>query len=174
MKFILTILLFPFMLNAQDTTYAEQLSWTEQIPVKVSVPKFYHFSKNEIVSIPVMALSGMYKAYREAINYKGFGRGEKFWDIRTSHQNKYRNWPTDLRERFPGSKTIFSPFIDGNHLMQASSTVTYTGGTYFVLADLKSELKMYKGWQRVGFIVVRKFAPFLIRSFTFEQIYKVL
>jgi len=162
------------MLNAQDTTYAEQLVWTEQIPVKVSVPKFYHFSKNEIVSIPVMALSGMYKAYREAINYKGFGRGEKFWDIRTSHQNKYRNWPTDLRERFPGSKTIFVPFIDGNHLMQASSTVTYTGGTYFVLSDLKSELKMYKGWQRVGFIVVRKFAPFLIRSFVFERIYKAL
>jgi len=174
MRLLITILLFPTIAIAQDTTYAEQLTWTEQIPIKVSVPKFYHFSKNEIISIPIMALSGMYKAYREAINYRAFGKGDKFLDIQTSWQNKYKNWPENKSERFPGSKTIFVMFTDGNHLFQTANTMTYTGGTYFVLADLKDEWKMYKGWQRVGFIVVRKFAPFLIRSFTFEQIYKVL
>jgi len=174
MRIILTILLLPFILNAQDTTYAEQLEWTEQIPAKVSVPKFYHFSKNEIIGMPLMSLSAYYKATREAINYRGFGKGDKFLDIQTSWQNKYKNWPEDKGERFPGSKTIFVMFTDGNHLFQVANTITLTAGSYFVLSDIKDEWKMYKGWEKVGYIIVRKLGPYLIRSFVFEKIYKVL
>jgi len=165
-KFILTILLFPIMLSAQDTTYAEQLSWTEQIPVKVSVPKFYHFSKNEIIGMPLMSLSAYYKATREAINYRGFGKGEMFWDINTSWKNKYKNWDKgDTRAKFPGSKTVLVMFTDGNHLMGAANTLTLTVGSYFVLSDFKSEWRMYKGWERVIWLVLISITYLLIISF---------
>jgi len=175
MRLLLTILLFPIMLNAQDTTYAEQLSWTEQIPVKVSVPKFYHFSKNEIIGMPLMSLSAYYKATREAINYRGFGKGEMFWDINTSWKNKYKNWDKgDTRAKFPGSKTFLVMFTDGNHLMGAANTFTLTVGSFFVLGDFKREWKMYKGWERVGYIFIRKLGLYSVRSLIFELIFEAL
>ena len=154
MKLLFTILLMPLFSTAQH--------------------KWYVPTKNEVAGMVCLTISGVYKAYHEAINYKGFGKGNQFWDIRVSNQNKYKHWPDDLREKFPGSTTIFSPFIDGNHLTGALNTGTYTAGTFFVLIDIKSELKQYKGWQKVGYLIVRKAGPFLIRSFVFEKIYKAL
>jgi len=136
--------------------------------------KWYEPTKKEVIGTVCFSLSGMYKGFHEAINYRGYGKGEKFWDIRTSGRNKYKNWPTDTREKFPGSKTIFVVFTDGNHLTAAANTITLTGGSYFVLSDIKDEWKMYKGWQKVGYIVVRKLGPYLVRSFVFEQFYKKL
>lgn len=154
MRLLLTILLFPLCATAQN--------------------KWYQPTRNEIISIPIMALSGYYKATREAINYKAFGKGDKFWDIRTSWENKYKNWPEDKSEKFIGSKTIFVVFTDGNHLFGAANTITLLAGSYFVLSDFKSEWKQYKGWERVGYLIVRKLGPYLIRSLVFEKIYKSL
>mgnify|MGYP003512534593 CR=1 FL=1 len=136
--------------------------------------KWYEPTKKEIIGTVCLSLSGMYKGFHEAINYRGYGKGEKFWDIRTRGRNKYKNWPNDTRERFPGSKTIFVVFTDGNHLTAAANTVTLIGGSYFVLSDIKDEWKQYKGWQKVGYIIVRKLGPYLIRSFIFEKVYKTL
>jgi len=136
--------------------------------------KWYEPTKKEIIGTVCLSLSGMYKGFHEAINYRGYGKGEKFWDIRTSGKNKYKNWPTDTREKFPGSKTIFVVFTDGNHLTAAANTITLTGGSYFVLSDIKDEWKQYKGWQKVGYIIVRKLGPYLLRSIVFEKFYKSL
>ena len=155
MKSLLTILLFiSFSATAQQ--------------------KWYEPTNNEVAGLVCLTMSGVYKAYHEAINYKGFGKGSQFWDIRVSNQNKYKHWPDDLRERFPGSTTIFVPFIDGNHLTGAGNTVTYTGGCYFVFADIKEDLKRFKGWEKVGHVALWKVGPFLLRAFTFEKIYKTL
>ena len=155
MRLILTILTFlPLLSTAQQ--------------------KWYEPTQKEIIGTVCLSLSGMYKGFHEAINYRGYGKGEKFWDIRTSGKNKYKNWPTDTREKFPGSKTIFVVFTDGNHLTAAANTITLTGGSYFVLSDIKDEWRMYKGWKKVGYIIVRKLGPYLIRSFVFEQFYKKL
>ena len=154
MRLLVTILLFPILVTAQQ--------------------KWYEPTKKEVIGTVCLSLSGMYKGFHEAINYRGYGKGEKFWDIRTSGRNKYKNWPTDTREKFPGSKTIFVVFTDGNHLTAAANTITLTAGSFFVLSDIKEEWKMYKGWEKVGYIVVRKLGPYLIRSFVFEQFYKKL
>jgi hypothetical protein len=136
--------------------------------------KWYEPTRNEVIGTVCMTMSGLYKAGHEAINYKAFGKGSQFWDIRVSNQNKVKDFPNDMREAFPGSKTIFVMFTDGNHLTGALNTITFTAGTYFVLSDIKNELKQYKGWEKVGFIVVRKLGPFLIRSFVFEKVYTAL
>jgi len=154
MRLLLTILLLPLLGTAQQ--------------------KWYEPTKKEIIGTVCLSLSGMYKGFHEAINYRGYGKGEKFWDIRTSGRNKYKNWPTDTREKFPGSKTIFVVFTDGNHLTAAANTITLTGGSYFVLSDIKDEWKTYKGWDKVGYIIVRKLGPYLIRSIIFEHVYKTL
>jgi len=174
LKLLLTILLFLSLsatgqhLNLNfNSDYAKFNSNEKQ-------NKWYEPTRNEIISIPLMALSGYYKATREAINYRGFGKGDKFLDINTSWKNKYKNWPEDKSERFPGSKTIFVMFTDGNHLFGAANTITLTAGSYFVLSDIKDEWKKYKGWEKVGYIIVRKLGPYLIRSIIFEHVYKTL
>ena len=152
MKTILTILLF--------TSLSTQAQWWKP-------------TQDEGIATVFMIASGVAKGYQEAVNYNGYGKGQPFWDIETSWIRKYKNYPTDTRARFPGSKTVFVIFTDAKHLTTFVNNTGLIVGTAFNMADFRREWKEYYGWQRVGFIA-RKMAPYLIRSWVFEKTYKNL
>jgi len=122
-----------------------------------------------------MAVSGTAKAYHEAINYKKFGRGNDFVDIRFSGTRKYKDFPNDTRERYFGSKTFLVWTTDANHLSKTVDITFLSAGIALNVLDMKDELKEYKGWQKVGYIGLRKILyPILIRGIFFEAVYKNL
>jgi len=137
--------------------------------------KWYEPTKNEVISVFLLTASGVSNGFHEAINYHGYGKGNGFIDIQTSWKNKYKNYDAgDYRERFFLSKSAFVAFTDLNHATAFSNTGFLVSGTAINFSEFKSQWIQYKGWQRAGFIIVRKVFPFMLRSLAFEITYKNL
>ncbi len=138
--------------------------------------KWYIPSKNDWMGYGAMAIAGISKAYNQAILHHHYGRGKQYWDQDISWKNKYKDWDGgDYREAFLGSKTIFVPFTDGQHLTYTGNTLFTTIGTVAISLNLKEELKNIPKKDKWKFIAFRKIAiPFGIRAIVFETLFNIL
>jgi len=156
--FIIAALLFCF----SDNVWSQERKW-------------YKPGKNDVVGYGLMAASGVAKGYNQAVLHHKFGRGDKFWDKTISWENKYRNFPTDKRAAFIGSKGIFVAFTDGQHLTQALNTTFLIGGTGLLAWNMKDEIKNIPKGQRWLYVLLWKvIVPFGIRAISFETTFKKL
>lgn len=64
------------------------------------------------------------------------GQPRQFWDPAISWQNKYADWPTDTRPRFPLAKTALVFLTDGWHLAQFIMLTAFTLACLIPLARL--------------------------------------
>lgn len=62
-------------------------------------------------------LAAVSMAIMDGIASRGLFKGHKFWG-KIGWKNKYKNYPTDQRAKFVGSKTVFVFLTDGWHLSQ--------------------------------------------------------
>ena len=104
MRTLLIILLFSVTANAQPVYIA--------LPVKTPAPLV---TKTEV---GLQVIAGFMDGWNQGIVHHHWGQGKWFWDQDSAWRNKYRDWPLNKREAFPGSKSIFVMFTDGNHLTQ--------------------------------------------------------
>lgn len=76
--------------------------------------KWYKITGNDITIISLQVVSGMSDGLNQAVIHHKFGKGNRFWDIKTSWTNKY-DWP-ERTPRFFGSTTFLVMVTDGFHL----------------------------------------------------------
>jgi len=72
--------------------------------------------KKDLLVYGMQLIAGAADGMNQALVYHGALKGHPFWDYSTSWTRKYKNYPTDTRARFPGSKTWAVGITDGNHL----------------------------------------------------------
>lgn len=114
-----------------------------------------------------MAVSGSADGLNQAIIHHRFGRGNDFWDAKTSWKNKYKDFDNgDTRPAFIGSKTWTVALTDGMHLTRAIDRTFMYGAILISVSDLKSYDKKDR-WK-----VVTK--NFLLTSLTNRVFFKLV
>lgn len=84
------------------------------IDIQQEKTKWYKITKNDIIIMSLQVISGAADGVNQAVIHHKFGKGDRFWDIKTSWTNKL-DWP-NRDPKFFGSTTIFVMFTDGFHL----------------------------------------------------------
>lgn len=74
-------------------------------------------------------------------------KNPEFWNPKISWVNKYKDYPTDQRAKFPGAKTIFVAFTDGWHF---AKWFVLNFGQLAVLLSVMIFVKL-KWWQTLLF-----------------------
>ena len=131
--------------------------------------KWWKPTKNEMIGYSFMLVSGVSKAFNQAVLFHHYGQGNSFWDKDISWMNKYKDWPTDQSEAYFLSKSLLAFTTDGQHLTYAINTAFLTTGTVFICWNFKDELKNIQRKDRWKYIVFKKILlPALVRSVAFE------
>lgn len=97
--------------------------------------------------VGLMLISGAADGFNQAITHHQYGSGNKFFDQSVSWKNKYKNWPEDKREKFPGSKSALVFVTDAYHLTRfidrTATTITivlarneYKKGLWYALSKM--------------------------------------
>lgn len=81
------------------------------------------FTGNDYAIMGTQFISGFARGLKEAIQAGRVGKGNEFFDMRTSWKRKWKNGNKDEGEAFPGSSTIFVFVTDGYHLFGTISNV---------------------------------------------------
>ena len=124
-------------------------------------------TKKQIIGYSSAAASGFFYAVNQAIVHHKFNEGKQFWDPRLSFQNKYKNWPTDTRAKFPGSKTWLVWTTDAQHLTSALEKGFLITSVVVLTLDSRK-----KNWKTI--LLKDVIIPSLIRGIVFEVTFKTL
>lgn len=131
-------------------------------------------TKNDVVIYSCQAIAGTADGYNQTLihHYNGFRRAypnldEKFWNPKISDRNKYKNYPSDTREAFLGSKTIFVFVTDGFHLTRFIDR----SFTTFSVAISYGDIMSYPKNQRVLVIIKKLVLSSLANRLAFNIVY---
>jgi hypothetical protein len=114
--------------------------------------KWYKITGNDAGLIISSATAGGFYGWNQAIVHHHWGRGNKFYDINTSWENKYKDFDKgDLRAKYFLSKSLLVAGTDGFHMTQA----VYRTAGLVTLAFAFSDFKQYKKRDRWK-VVVKK------------------
>lgn len=149
MKALLTLLiLFPVISFGQD--------------------KWWKIDKNDVGVIVTQAISGGFDGWNQNISHHHWGRNKPFWDINTSWQRKYRDWPEDTRSAFPMSKNILATFTDGFHLTRSISRTA----TLATIAITVSDWRDYPRNDRWKVVVKKLVLSIIANRVAFAIVYR--
>lgn len=118
------------------------------------------FEKKDILIYSLQFIAGMADGANQAIIYHAAGKGSHFWDYSTSWKNKYRNYPTDQRAAFPGSKTWLVGITDGNHLTRMVNRSFSLGSVMIAMSkgerwsEIIKEIIISSAINRIGFTIM--------------------
>jgi hypothetical protein len=118
------------------------------------------FEKKDVLIYSLQFIAGAADGANQAIVYHGAGKGSHFWDYSTSWKNKYRNYPTDQRAAFPGSKTWAVGITDGNHLTRMINRSFSLGSVMIAMSEgerwseIIKEVLISSLINRIGFTIV--------------------
>lgn len=118
-------------------------------------------TKKQIYGYSASALSGFFYGLNQATVHHKFNEGKQFWDPRLSFKNKYKNWPTDKKAKFPGSKTWLVWTTDAQHLTSTLEKGFLITGVVALTLDSKK-----KNWKAI--LLKDIIIPSLIRGIVFE------
>lgn len=122
------------------------------IPVKIPTPKEkWHkpfITDNDGWVYALQFNAGLWEGFHDALKYHywtvkhtfwmwDIELNDKFWRDSLSWKNKYRDWPTDKRERFPGSKSVLVWATDGEHLTRMISNTSTVISVGISASDFK-------------------------------------
>ncbi len=112
--------------------------------------KWYKITTNDIVLMGVQGIAGSADGANQNLSHWRWGKGKRFWDVKTSWKNKYKNFDGgDLSAAFPGSKTWLVFLTDGFHLTR---TIDRTA-TLVSIGIAAGEVKQYPKkdrWKVIG------------------------
>lgn len=118
------------------------------------------FDKKDLLIYGLQFIAGAADGANQAIVYHGAGKGSHFWDYSTSWKNKYRNYPTDQRASFPGSKTWLVGITDGNHLTRMINRSFSLGSVMIAMnkgerwSEIIKEIIISSAINRIGFSIM--------------------
>lgn len=121
MKILFLLLIFPAMVFAQQ--------------------KQKHYAIKQAAIITLNVAAGFLEGEREVCrnDYSRYLRvhphaNPQWSNPKVSFVNKYRNYPTDKREKFIGSKTVFAWATDKHHMNGTGRNLFLVGGTCITLS----------------------------------------
>ena len=130
--------------------------------------KWYSINWNDVAIIAAQSIAGGADAVNERIVHKGLGRGNQFWDYKISFKNKYKDWPNDMRAKFPGSKTILVAFTDGYHLTRMVKNT----GNLVTIAIVAGDFRAIPKKERWKYIAKKTALSLISNRLAFNLVYK--
>ena len=131
--------------------------------------KLYKITANDIVLMGAQSISGAADGVNQNLSHWRWGKGKKFWDVKTSWKNKYKNFDGgDKSAAFPGSKTWLVSLTDGFHLTR---TIDRTA-TLFSIGIAAGDLKQYPKKDRPKVILKKILLSAISNRLIFNIIYK--
>lgn len=141
--------------------------------VAPTTKKWWIPDTKEVIAYSLYGASGLAKGFHDAMIFHHWGTG-KFWGP-DQWENKYKNWPADQREAFPGSKTIFVFATDGVHLTNMIDVAFISTGTIINFGNIKTDLQQYPHGKRLLAFATKKIIyPILFRALFFETAWNTL
>ena len=139
------------------------------LPAKSQHPKWYKITGNDCLLMGVQSISGASDGVNQNLAHWRWGKGERFWDVKTSWKNKYKDWDAgDKSAAFPGSKTWLVFLTDGFHLTR---TIDRTA-TLFSIGIAAGEIKQYPKKDRWKAITKKVVLSALVNRIAFNIIYR--
>jgi hypothetical protein len=92
-------------------------------------------SKNDKWIYACEFISGCADGVNQADAAWHIGKGNRFWDYRISFTNKYKDFPTDKRAAYLGSKGLLAWTTDGYHLTRFIDRSFQLGAIGFSLTE---------------------------------------
>jgi hypothetical protein len=111
--------------------------------------KWYSITKNDAAIITLGVVSGAADGVNQNLAHWRWGKGKKFWDVKTSWKNKYKDFDNGNTDaRFWGSKSVFVAFTDGYHLTRMIDRSAMLLSIGISGSELKQYAKKYR-WKVV-------------------------
>lgn len=116
--------------------------------------------KKDFIIYSLQFIAGAADGMNQALVYHGALKGHPFWDYSTSWKRKYKNYPTDKRARFPGSKTWAVGITDGNHLTRGVNRISSVVSVAIAMSEHDKWYEIVKEAiiasliNRIGFTIV--------------------
>jgi hypothetical protein len=89
------------------------------------------------------AVAGAFDGIAESVKFHKLGEGNKFWDAKTSWQNKWKNGDIKQGEKFFGSSTVFVRTQDGYHFARGLRNDALVVGVAFAISGGEKKKLIY-------------------------------
>ena len=127
--------------------------------------KWSAISGNDIFVYSCMLVAGSADGVNQAIVHHEYGKGDQFWDFKTSWKNKYKDFDGgDESAAYVGSKDLLVGFTNGFHLTRFIDR----GFTLAAVSFSTAELSQYKKKDRWKVIVKKALISTLLNRLAFN------